>query len=386
MPTCCEPWPGNTYARIIYSDTTGVFRSKIDIKYTNIGTLSIEFNARLMDNEKHMAIAAPAGSGTPETPPVVWMFSGQGSQYFHMGRALYERCRYFSAWMDRLDQTAMKYLECSIVSVIYDQARRVSDPFGDITLSHPALFMVQLSLANALIERGFAPPRYLLGASLGEFVAAAFAGVDTPEALLFDIIKQATLFKNHCTGGAMLVVLDDVEEFHRNPDIYRDIDLAGVNFDRCFVVSGPSSTIQRITEALKTRDVPHQRLPVEVGFHSRAVDALAPLFRDTFRSRQYQIPAYPLISCSHSRVDRFTVDYWWEVIRRPIRFRESFRAFLQQHPQASFVDIGPSGTLATFARYNTPSPGEETKIFTLLNPFGQDIENIEACQFFPMRT
>ena len=41
--------------------------------------------------------------------PIVFMFSGQGSQYFHMGKALYQSLPTFRNSMDRLDN---KYFLC----------------------------------------------------------------------------------------------------------------------------------------------------------------------------------------------------------------------------------------------------------------------------------
>ena len=84
--------------------------------------------------------------------PVVWMFSGQGSQYFQMGRALYDKNRTFRVWMDRLDNVAADFVGQSIVGLLYEPGQSKSQPFDQTLYTHPALFMVQYALAKTLLD------------------------------------------------------------------------------------------------------------------------------------------------------------------------------------------------------------------------------------------
>jgi acyl transferase domain-containing protein len=313
--------------------------------------------------------------------PVVWMFPGQGVQYFQMGRALYDGNDTFRFWMDKLDGVATGYVGQSVVEVLYDGALPKSEPFDQLLYTHPALFMVQYAMARTLLAAGFGPPDYLFGASLGEFVAAAVAEVAAPEAMLFDLIKQARLFEAHC-DGAMLIVIDDVDTFRTSPVFGHDCELAGVNFDRCFVVSGPNRRIEEVAAELKQHDVVHQRLPVTVAFHSSLVDPLQDLFLRTFAGMTAAAPMIPIISCAvdgGEQPGRFSPAYWWQVIRRPIAFREALTEFDRRHPQAIYLDLGPSGNMASFAKYNFPGR-EHDRIVPVMTPFGRDLEAIETAR------
>jgi acyl transferase domain-containing protein len=326
------------------------------------------------------------GVGTGRLAPVVWMFPGQGAQYFRMGRELYEGNETFRSWMERLDDLAAGYVGESIVDIVYDSERPRSEPFEQILYTHPALFMVQYAMAQTLLSEDFPAPDFLLGASLGEFVAAAVAGVASVETMLFDVIKQARLFEAHCGGGAMLVVIDDVDTFHTSPVFSEECELAGVNFDRCFVVSGPRSRILAIASHLKERDITHQLLPVTVAFHSSLVDNIEEIFVRMFSGRAWHPAGIPIISCAVSPGDptgqesaRFSPGYWWRVVRQAIEFKRTLTDFERGHRQAIYLDLGPSGNMATFARYNLTASAHG-RVMPVMTPWGHDCESIETAR------
>jgi acyl transferase domain-containing protein len=321
--------------------------------------------------------------------PVVWMFPGQGVQYFQMGRMLYDGNETFRFWMDRLDAVAADYVGQSIVGVLYDRERAKGEPFDQIVYTHPALFMVQYAMTRTLLAAGCAAPDYLLGASLGEFIAAAVAEVAPPEVMLFDLIKQARLFDAHCEG-AMLIVIDDVATFRTNPAFATDCELAGTNFDRCFVVSGPTGRIEQVAAQLKQQDVVHQRLPVSVAFHSSRVDHLQELFMRTFAGMTSAAAKIPVVSCAGpvngaapangaAEKDRFSAAYWWQVIRQPIAFQRTLIEFDRDHRQAVYLDLGPSGNMASFAKYNFPTAAHQ-RILPVMTPFGRDLEAVDSAR------
>jgi len=313
-------------------------------------------------------------------PPVVWMFPGQGAQYFQMGRTLFESDGTFRAWMEKLDGIAVDYVGQSIVEIVYDPRQSLSQPFEHMQHSHPALFMIQYAMAQALLAKGFPPPDFLLGASLGEFVAAAVAGVSDVEEMLFDVIRQASLFDHHCGGGAMLAVIDDIAAFRDDPMYADGCELAGISFDRCFVVAGLRSRLIEIASMLKQRDIAHQLLPGSVAFHSSLIDGVEGLFVDMFANRLRRPPRLTIVSCAVApKGEAFSSAYWWQVVRQPIEFRQAFLTLVRNNPGAVFLDLGPSGNMATYAKYNVAPPMHE-RIMPLMTPYGRDRENIEQAQ------
>ena len=128
---------------------------------------------------------APAGS-----KPVIFMFPGQGSHYYHMGRELFEKQPYFRAWMLKGDRLVQERLGCSVLEHLYGLENKKTTPFTRTLLTYPAVFLVQYSLAQTLLEQGLEPD-YVLGVSMGSFAALAVAGVLSYEEALLAAIEQA---------------------------------------------------------------------------------------------------------------------------------------------------------------------------------------------------
>jgi len=305
----------------------------------------------------------------------VFMFSGQGSQYFHMGRGLFEANETFRHWMERLDELARQSLGRSVIATLYSDAEKKGDPFDRITMTHPAIFMVEYALAQALMQAGVQPD-LVLGASMGSFAAAAVADVIGVEDALAAVIRQATAIEECSERGGMTAVLGDPalfgEEF-----LGGHSELAAVNFATHFVVSARQMDLSQIEAILSLRNVGYQRLPISYPFHSRWIDrAKAPFtsFMSSIRCRPGRVP---LVCCDQTTtVSDLSGDFFWDIVRHPIRFRET-AARLEQGGPRRFVDVGPAGTLATFLKYGLPATARST-VHAILTPFGADQKNFTA--------
>lgn len=305
----------------------------------------------------------------------VFMFSGQGSQYFHMGRALYDGNETFRGWMLRLDEVARASSGTSVVEALYSDARQKGDPFDRTLLTHPAIFMVEYSLAQCLMDAGVWPD-LVLGASVGSFAAAAVAGFLDAEDALKAVIRQAVALEQGSEAGGMIAILSDPALFEE--DFLRGrSELAGVNFSSHFVISARQAELAEIETALKKRNVTYQRLPVAFPFHSQWMDeGKAPFasFMQSIRCRPGRLP----LACSDRTelLSTLPEGFFWDVVRNPIRFRE-MTARLEREGARRYIDIGPAGTLATFLKYGLPSTTKST-IHSILTPFGLDQKNLSA--------
>lgn len=309
--------------------------------------------------------------------PLIFMFSGQGSQYFQMGRELFDTEPVFRLWMNRGDEIASRLLGRSVIRELYLAGRKKNEALDEITISHPAIFMVEFALTQLMIQRGWRPD-YLLGASLGEIAAACIAGCVSFEQTLTLILKQADRLRSR-SGGGMLAVLGPVSLFSDIQALCQRTTLSGVNFDGAFVVSGDAAAIDAAQSELQSRAVMFQRLPVSQAFHSPGIDPLKPYYLDLIRSCTFHPPAIPVVSCARVEILRtLAPEHLWDVIRSPIRFQETIQ-FLERNGSFNYVDLGPSGTLATFVKYNL-APSSRSKIFPLLTPFGLDRRNLDKFQ------
>lgn len=305
----------------------------------------------------------------------IFMFSGQGSQYYQMGRPLYDRNAVFRYWMDRLDACGRREAGASAIGLIYDPKRMRADTFERTPLGGVAIFMVEYALAMALEAEGLRPD-LTLGASLGTYAAAAVAGAIAPEAALIAIVQHSDIVRRHCPPGGMLAILAEPALFDL-PELCSRSELAALNFSGHFAVAGLEHNLVAIERFLSAEGVIHQRVPVSHAFHSQWIDAAhAPLLRH-FEGLPLAPLTIPLVCCAQARTFHSIPDgFFWSSIRRPIEFQRTVAELVREGP-FRYVDAGPSGTLAGFMRYLLPA-GSPARVQRVLAPFGSEIKNFEA--------
>ena len=298
---------------------------------------------------------------------VIFMFSGQGSHYYQMGLNLYEENPLFKYWMEKADELCQDLIGVSIIKELYHPHYKKSDPFTNIILTHPAIFMVEHALAQVLIDKGVIP-NYVLGASLGEFAAATIAGIIPFEIALQAVIKQAQLIDEKCQPGSMLAIFHEHSTYYDHPLIQQWSELASLNFPSHFVISGGLKQIQEIERYLKAHQLNYQSLNVGYGFHSSFIDESAFDYLEFMKKNSLKHPIIPFISCAYTReVSLLYPSHFWEIARNTIQFQATIKN-LEVEKSYSYIDVGPSGTLSTFVKYNI-EPSSHSKTFTTITPF-----------------
>ena len=309
----------------------------------------------------------------------VFAFSGQGSQYYRMGEALWQRNARFRARMMRMDSLVQDLGGPSVLAALYAPERTKAEVFDRLALTHPAIFMVEWATAQLLIERG-AEPDLVLGASLGTFTAAALAGCMDWETALTNIVRQAAVVEAHATPGGMIAVLAE-PRLARDDELLRRSELAARHFDRHFVLAAKRDELALIEDHLAALEVTHQRLPVRYPFHSRWMDDIRPALRAATDAPTTLRAQLPVACCAAVEVlKELAPEHFWSVARRPIEFAALVARLEAEGGPWRYIDVGPAGTLATFLRYALP-PGSRSEVFPTLTPLGSDLRNLDAIFF-----
>lgn len=306
----------------------------------------------------------------------IFMFSGQGSQYYHMGRELYTANPIFKHWMSKMNHIVQQNAGISVLDEMYSAAIPRHRVFDKLSYTHPAIFMVEYSLACVCMENGIKPD-YVLGASLGEFVAAAVTGILSVEKALECLLLQSELIENNCRQGSMIAIVHNPELYGQTPAIYEHSELAAVNYSGHFVVSGHRDELMTVGAYLKSKEILFQELPVKYGFHSANIDPVENEYKKILSNFTYKSPEIPFLSClpagSIKSIER---EHFWNVLRQPIHFQKTIHR-LETDNRCMYIDLGPSGTLANFVKRNLDSDSA-AEVYPILSPFGQDVKKLQS--------
>ncbi|WP_448622334.1 ACP S-malonyltransferase [Dickeya fangzhongdai] len=314
---------------------------------------------------------AAHASNHASNPSVVFMFGGQGSQYYGMGHELYRRNDAFRSQMDICDALCRQHTGYSLLDTLYDDARRHL-PLSDVALSNVALLSVGVSLSHMLKAEGVKPDA-VLGYSLGECIAAVVAGVLTLDDAIKLVVSQAHLLRDKSAGGGMMSVLAPVAHFHTHAALYQGTELASINFQNNFVVSGNRASLSALKERLTQRDVISMLLPVEQPFHSSGIAAIETDFRalvDTLPKHPPEMTVYSALL--GTSVERWDSEYFWRVLREPVDFYRLMQG-LAAKDEAFFIDLSPTGTLSTFIKYGFAARIQHGAV---INQFGRNAESL----------
>jgi len=311
----------------------------------------------------------------PVRPRIVFLFSGQGAQYYQMGRDLYDAHPVFRRVLDEAETVVREAAGFSLLDRVFGAP--ASQPMDDLATTHPALVAVGLALYETLRSEGVTPD-LLLGSSLGELVAATAAGCCTPATALRFAVAHARCVVEHSGGeGGMLAVLGPLATLQRLSDGGREAYLVGENFPGHFTISGSHAVLARIEAELAALGVTFVRLPVRTAFHSPLVQASTAPFLAACKQFDFAwTPRIPLVSTlTTARVGRFTPEHFAAVVAGPLRFRDTLLALEREGP-AYYVDCGPAGTMATFVKHN-PEVSMGSQPFPILTPFRNGRRNLD---------
>lgn len=325
--------------------------------------------------------------------PVVFMFSGQGSQYVNMGLELYQSEPVFREEMDRcfniLKPLMAPMLGVPIKEILYPSSVspvEIEQPATDnlylqpainqTEVTQPILFAFEYALAKLLIHWGIKPDA-MIGHSIGEYTAAYFAGVFSLE----DGLKLAALrgkLMQQMPTGSMLSV--PVPEEDLIPFWNENISLGAVNGPSLCVVSGPHEAIDSLAVVLKEKGYESRRLHTSHAFHSKMMEPILEDFKGEVERVTLNKPTIPYISCltgtwvTGEAVT--TPEYWTRHLRETVRFSDGLEQLFKKEG-ALFLEVGPGSVLSTFTRRHSQRKPEQM----VINFVRHSKENIPDTRF-----
>ncbi|WP_030544298.1 type I polyketide synthase [Streptomyces albus] len=317
--------------------TAGAGRAHFPYRRALLGTTAEQLSARL--DTPATAAARP--------PRIAFLFSGQGSQYFGMGRDLYENEPVFRETFDTCDRILTPVLGASLADLLYYGDDRAA--VDETRVTQPALVTLETALV-ALWESWGVRPAVVMGHSVGEITAAMTAGVMDLSTGLELIAHRARLMQG-TERGAMLAVVateEDVKGWTEGTGL----DIAAVNGPESVVVSGAPDAVDALAARLKERGVRARRLSVSHAFHSRLLDPALAEFDTVLAPLEFGEPVLPIVSNVTGALaapGEYDAGYWRRHARRPVRFHDG-AGRLGSLGVDICLEIGPDRTLVNLVR------------------------------------
>jgi acyl transferase domain-containing protein/thioesterase domain-containing protein len=279
---------------------------------------------------------------------VAFLFPGQGAQYLHMARGIYQSEEIFGAELDRSAELLRPHLGLDLRTLLFPpddvDLVRANAQLTETRIAQPALFTIEYALAKLWMSWGVQPAS-MIGHSLGEFVAACVSGVLSLEDALRAVAARGRLMQSVPPGAMLAVQMAETEALSLAAGA---LSLAAVNGQRQCVLSGPAEAINALEKKLTADRVLCQRLETSHAFHSASMDAILGEFAEVMRNCKLQPPRIPYVSnvtgAWITPEEATDPAYWVRHVRQPVRFADGLAALFQQAP-AVMIEAGPGRVL-----------------------------------------
>ena len=335
--------------------------SLTDVAFTlNAGRKPLPVRQSFVCSSREEAIAL-LSSGRAEDKPIylapavsrsiVFLFPGQGKAYTGLGQDLHHHEPCFRQEVDRCCGRLAPLIGCDLRELLFAKQAQLPKEIYRPLFWQPALFVIEYALARLWMSWGIMPAA-MIGHSLGEYVAAALAGVLGLEDALALVAERAR-GTEQLEAGAMLAL--PVSEERIRQYIKDRVSLAAVNAPELCVLAGPVAEIDRLERELASSGA--IRLESSHAFHSPLVEPIMESLTRLASRIKLSAPRIPYLSNVTGTWirDEEALDpgYWARHLRKPVRFGDCLQEAMRK-PGRILLEVGPGKVLSDLARRSVP--------------------------------
>jgi [acyl-carrier-protein] S-malonyltransferase len=280
---------------------------------------------------------------------LVFMFSGQGSQYVGMGKELYEN---YEAAKNVLDE-ANQILDFDLKEMIFNGPE---EDLNNTKNTQPAIYTVSAMVKAVLNDNGFQAAA-VAGHSLGEYSALQAAGVLSFADGLKLVRRRGELMDQADPDGkgtmAAVIGLADEEVEAVLEEIAGIVTVANYNSPGQVVISGEVEAVgaaeKKLAEKGAKRVIP---LSVSGAFHSPLMEPAKEELKNTIEAVDFNDAQIPLIANVTADYVKNSSEIKAALIKQlnnSVRWAETIERF-KKDGYEDYVEVGPGRVLKGLMR------------------------------------
>ncbi|MFF8479234.1 SDR family NAD(P)-dependent oxidoreductase [Streptomyces sp. NPDC015414] len=319
--------------------------------------------------ESSGVVTGSVRDGAAGTSGVVFVFPGQGSQWLGMGRELMDSSPAFATEMARCAEAFTEFVDWSLLDVLHGTPG--TPDIDRVDILQPVLFAIMVSLAALWRSFGVVPDA-VIGHSQGEIAAAYVAGALTLQDAARVVLLRSIALTEVAGTGTMVSVMAPVAAVRAGLTGAKTLAVAAVNNPSTTVVSGAHDEIDAFLADCEDAGIRYRRIAVDYPSHSPQMESLRERLLKALADvtpRSSKIPYYSTVTGAALDTAALTGTYWYESVRRTVRFEEATRAALRDG-HAHLVEISPHPVLTVGVEEICESAGPATIVGTLRRDAG----------------
>lgn len=311
---------------------------------TDRGEAAVRLRAYLND-ERTLGVVSGEFRPTDSAPRIAFVFSGQGPQWWGMGRRLFECNDVYRGKLEECDQIVRRSAGWSLIDAL--SAAEDASRIRETAIAQPALCALQIALAEVWKSWGIVPGA-TVGHSVGELAAAYVSGHLTLEEALRIVLHRGQCIQQFAERGQMLAVAVGHERAHEllGGCSGSRLAIAAYNAPGNVTFAGDAPALESLVRRLDHDGVHRQLLHVDFAFHSELMEGARKPFLAALGSTHHRVGHTVWMSTVTGRLVENDIcsEYWWNNVRNPVRFVQAFENLLDQGYD-TIVELSPHPVL-----------------------------------------